>query len=151
MSNVIKVQTRDFDVIEIPENEIITFPNGLYAFEEYTKYVLIAPRGENQFPMWLQSIENSGLCFIIFDPLEICEDYSVTMSAEEKQVINVQEGCEDKVEFLVIAVVPENYCDTTVNLKSPIAVNTLNNTAVQVIAPEKYPLKCPVFVKKEDN
>lgn len=149
MSNAIKVKTRDFDEIEIPENEIIHFAKGIFAFEDQTKYVLLAPRGENQFPMWLQSVENENLCFIIFNPLECCTDYHVTLTDEEKSLLAVEKGQEDKVEYLVIAVVPENYGDTTVNLKSPIAVNTLNNRAIQIIAPENYPLRFPLFKKEE--
>ena len=57
MSNAIKVKTRDFDEIEIPENEIIHFAKGIFAFEDQTKYVLLAPRGENQFPMWLRVLK----------------------------------------------------------------------------------------------
>ena len=148
MSSLIKVKTRDFDEIEIPENEIITFVRGIFAFEDYYRYVLLAPMGENKFPMWLQSIDNENLCFIIFNPLECCSDYSVTLTAEEKELLGIENGIEDKVEYLVIAVVPDNYDDTTVNLKSPIAVNTENNTALQIIAPENYPIRFSLFKKE---
>ena len=148
MSSLIKVKTRDFDDIEIPENEVITFAKGIFAFDDYYRYVLLAPLGENKFPMWLQSIDSENLCFIIFDPLECCPDYSVTLTDEEKKLLSVKPGEENKVEYLVIAVVPEKYEDTTVNLKSPIAVNTANNTAIQIIAPENYPLRFPLFKKE---
>lgn len=148
MSSYIKVKTRDFDEIEISEREILTFVRGIFAFEEYSSYVLLAPMGENKFPMWLQSIEDENVCFIIFDPLESCPDYKVTISDEELKLLEAK-GCEDKLEYLVIAMVPEKYEDTTVNLKSPIAVNTANNKALQIIAPEKYPIKFPLFKKEE--
>ncbi|MBQ4226260.1 MAG: flagellar assembly protein FliW [Oscillospiraceae bacterium] len=150
MSELIKVKTRDFDMIEIPENEILHFTQGIYAFDDYFRYVLLAPLGKNKFPMWLQCIDNENLCFIIFDPLECCTDYSVTLSDDEKEQLGVEKGCEDKVEFLVIAVVPDKYEDTTINLKSPIAVNTANNKAMQIIAPENYPIRFPLFKKGED-
>ena len=148
MSSYIKVKTRDFDEIEISEREVLTFVKGIFAFEDYTSYVLLAPIGENKFPMWLQSIEDQNICFIIFNPLESCPDYSVTISEEEKRLLEAVD-CEDKIEYLVIAVVPEKYEDTTVNLKSPIAVNTANNKALQIIAPENYPIKFPLFKKEE--
>ena len=86
MSELIKVKTRDFDMIEIPENEILHFTQGIYAFDDYFRYVLLAPMGKNKFPMWLQCIDNENLCFIIFDPLECCTDYSVTLSDDEKEL-----------------------------------------------------------------
>ncbi len=149
MGDLIKVKTRDFDVIEIPDNEVITFAKGIFAFDDFYRYVLLAPLGENKFPMWLQCIDDEDVCFIIFDPLECCSDYSVTLSEDEKTLLQVKTGEEDKVEYLVIAVVPDGvYEDTTVNLKAPIAVNTANNTAIQVIAPENYPLRFPLFKKE---
>jgi flagellar assembly factor FliW len=149
MSEYIKIKTRDFDEIEISESEMLTFVTGIFAFDEYNKYVLLTPLGENKFPMWLQSVENPNLCFIIFDPLECCTDYHVTLSKDEKTLLALEPGEEKYVEFLVIAVVPEKYEDTTVNLKSPIAVNTLNNRALQILAPENYPIKFPLFKKGE--
>ncbi len=147
MDGYIKVRTRDFDEIEISEKEILNFPQGIIAFEEYSRYVLLAPLGENKFPMWLQCVDNENICFIIFSPFELCPDYKVTLSESEKKLIGAPEDGSG-IEYLVIAVVPDSYEDTTVNLKSPIAVSTANNTAVQIVAPEKYPIKFPVFKKE---
>lgn len=148
MTEYIKVKTRDFDEIEISEKEILHFPEGIFAFEDSKRFVLLAPMGENKFPMWLQSVDSKDICFIIFDPFVSCPDYSVTLSESEKKLLDI-EGSSDKIEYLVIGVVPDRYEDTTVNLKSPIAVNTETNTAVQIIAPEKYPIKFPLFKKEE--
>lgn len=147
MSNYIKVKTRDFDEIEIAPKEVLTFVKGIFAFEDYSSYVLLAPMGENKFPMWLQSTENENVCFIIFNPLEFCGDYSITISEEEKKLLGA-DGSNDKLEFLVIAVVPEKYEETTVNLKSPIVVNTANNKALQIIVPENYPIRFPLFKRE---
>lgn len=148
MTEYIKVKTRDFDEIEISEREILHFPEGIFAFEDSKRFVLLAPMGENKFPMWLQSVDSKDICFIIFDPFVSCPDYSVTLSEGEKKLLGI-DGSSDKIEYLVIGVVPDRYEDTTVNLKSPIAVNTETNTAVQIIAPEKYPIKFPLFKKEE--
>lgn len=149
MTEYIKVKTRDFDEIEISEREILYFPEGMFAFEDSKRFVLLAPMGENKFPMWLQSVDSEDICFIIFDPFASCPDYSVTLSDSEKKLLGIKDDAADKIEYLVIGVVPGKYEDTTVNLKSPIAVNTETNTAVQIIAPEKYPIKFPLFKKEE--
>lgn len=146
-TNKIKVKTRDFDEIEITEKDIITFPNGLFAFEEYTKYILISPLGNGKCPVWLQSTENSGLCFIMFDPHEFCQNYQFTVDDGDISVL----GSSDlsKNQFFVIAVIPENaHLDATVNLKSPVIINPENNMAAQVIVAENYPIKFPVFAKE---
>ena len=74
----IKVVTRDFDEIEVTENDIITFPRGLFAFEEERKFILLTPLGEGKSPVWLQSTENPSLCFIMFSPFEFWADYRRT-------------------------------------------------------------------------
>lgn len=143
----ITVKTRDFDEIEVSAKDIITFPNGIFAFEDYREYILITPLGEGKFPVWLQSVENPGLCFILFNPLEFCPDYRVTVADEDVEVLDMVN--DDDAKFYVIAVIPENNLDATVNLKSPIIVNSRNNKAVQIIAADDYPIKFPVFAKED--
>lgn len=143
-----KILTRDFEEIEISECDIITFPSGIFAFEDNHKFVLISPLGENVYPMWLQSVENSELCFIVFNPVEFFPDYSVSLENSDHKAIQLEKD-DQNVLYLAIAVIPDNYKDATINLKSPIIINANKNLAVQVIAVESYPLKHPVFLKEE--
>lgn len=144
--NKIKVRTRDFDEIEVTEKDIITFPQGIFAFEEYKRYILLTPLGDGRFPAWLQSVENPNLCFILFNPCEFCADYNVTVADDDICFLEINDD-KDTI-FYVIAVVPENHMEATVNMKSPIILNTVNNKAAQVIANEDYPIKFPVFAKE---
>lgn len=142
----ILVKTRDFDEIEVSGKDIITFPEGIFAFEDYKKYILLTPLGEGKYPVWLQSVENPNLCFILFNPLEFCSGYRVTVADEE--LVPLEMTDDGDASFYVIAVIPENNMDATVNLKSPIIINTRNNKAVQVIVADDYPIKFPVFAKE---
>lgn len=142
------IKTRDFGEQNISEDKIINFPNGIFAFEEEHRFVMLSPLGKDVYPAWLQSVENENLCFIVFDPKQIVSDYSIT--ADEESVSAEEFGGEESLRYLVLAVVPEEYKDTTVNLKSPIMVNTDTMTAVQTIASENYPIKFPIFKKEGD-
>lgn len=146
--NRITVKTRDFDEIEVSPADVISFPQGIFAFEDYRDYILISPLGKGKCPVWLQSTENPNLCFILFDPLEFCPDYRITVADEDVAVLDMANDADAK--FYVIAVIPENNMDATVNLKSPIIINTANNKAVQVIAADDYPIKFPVFAKAKE-
>ena len=145
-SDKITVKTRDFDEIEISEKEIITFPQGLFAFEEEKKFILLTPLGEGKSPVWLQSTENPSLCFIMFSPFEFCPDYRVTVPDEDISFLEIADHKD--AAFYVIAVIPENNMDSTVNMKSPVIINTANHLGGQVIAAENYPIKFPVFAKE---
>lgn len=139
------IKTRDFGEEEISEEVIIDFPNGVYAFEENKRFVLLSPCGEDKYPMWLQSVDNPNLCFIVFDPREFVPDYSVELDKETKELLKA-DGAE--LDLLCMAVVPDEYINTTLNLKSPIVINSEAKKGVQVIAAENYPLKFPAFKKE---
>lgn len=137
------VKTRDFGEQDISEDKIISFPNGIFAFEDEHRFVMLSPLGDDVYPAWLQSVDNENLCFIVFDPCQIVSDYSVT--ADEESLAAAQLGKDPQPHYLTLAVVPEDYKDTTVNLKSPILVNTERMLAAQTIAAENYPIKFPIF------
>ncbi len=138
------IETRDFGKVEIGEENIISFPNGIYAFEEAKRFALVAPK-ENEFPMWLQNIDNLRPCFIVFDPYMFCKDYQVNLNNSEKTMLGIKDDSDIRV--LCIANVPEDFRDTTVNMKSPIVINTTNNTAMQIILQENYPYRQPIYKK----
>lgn len=140
------VKTRDFGVQSISDDKIINFPNGLFAFEDEHRFVMLSPLGENTFPAWLQSVDNENLCFIVYDPEQLTDKYIVTADAESLSAVGSETA--DKLRYLVLAVVPEEYKNTTVNLKSPIIVNVDKMLAAQTIAAESYPIKFPIFAKE---
>lgn len=146
--NTRTIMTRDFSKVEIDENMVLSFPKGIFAFEDEKEFVLLSPLGKDTFPMWLQSTAKENLCFIVFDPKELCEDYSITVAKDDLDTIDYSEG--HSVEYLALAVIPQDYKDTTVNLKSPLVVDNSTKKAVQTIAQESFPLKFSVY-KKEEN
>lgn len=137
------IDTRDFGKQEIQEETVITFPNGIFAFESITKYALLSPLGEEASPMWLQNIESPAPCFIVFKPKELLNNYEPILSEDDLKVIQYEDG--EKLEFLSIAVIPEDYKKTTINLKSPIVINRNKAIAIQVILQSEYQIKFPIF------
>lgn len=142
------VKTRDFGEQTVSEENIINFPDGIFAFEDQHRFIMLSPLGDNVFPAWLQSVDDEDLCFIVYDPEQLTDNYSVTADEESLSAVSAKNG--DKLRYLVLAVVPEEYKNTTVNLKSPIIINTDKMLAAQVIAAENYPIKFPIFKKEGD-
>lgn len=140
------INTRDFGEQTISEDKIINFPHGIFAFEDEHRFIMLSPLGEDKYPAWLQSVDNENLCFIVYSPEQIVENYSITADAESLAAVELGEN--DTPQYLVLAVVPEEYKDTTVNLKSPILINVDKMIAVQTIAAENYPIKFPIFKKE---
>ncbi len=140
---MIKINTRDFGETEVSESAVLNFPNGVFAFEDDRKFAVLSPLGEDTYPMWLQSMDHQELCFIVFDPSLIDDTYQVTLDSSEKRILNLKEG--DNIRCLAIAKVPEDFRQTTVNMKSPIVINPETNTALQVILPLDYPFRHPIY------
>lgn len=144
---MIKINTRDFGETEVNESAVFSFPNGVFAFEDDRNFALLSPLGDDTYPMWLQSMDHQELCFIVFDPSLIDDEYQVSLNPGEKRILNLKDG--DEIRCLAIAKVPEDFRQTTVNMKSPIVINPETNTALQVILPLDYPFRHPIYESGE--
>lgn len=138
-----KIITRDFGEQEVDESRIITFPEGIIGFEDKKKYALLSPLGDEVFPMWLQSVDDKEPCFVVYDPMEIYGDYKFGISDEEQELLRIDEN--SPYRCLAVAIVPEDYRKTTINLRCPIVVNTRDRIAAQIILTEHYEFKAPVY------
>ncbi len=138
-----KITTRDFGETEIDESTIISMPAGIIGFEDTKRYTLLSPLGEDTFPMWLQSVDSVEPCFVVYDPMLIDSSYRFAISDEEQAMLKLDESTPYRV--ICVAIVPDDYKKTTINLRCPIIVNTKDNIAAQVILSENYEFKCPVY------
>jgi len=145
---MVKIKTRDFGEIEVSEDDLLTFPAGVFAFEEVRHFALISPLGEDVYPKWLQSTDDIAPCFIVFDPSIIDESYEITLNVYEENLIKYHG--DDSIRLLAIATVPDNYRETTVNMKSPIVINVDARLAAQVILPQNYVFKLPIYTDEPD-
>lgn len=144
---MISIETRDFGTIEVDEKDVYDFPNGLYAFEDNKKFALLSPLGEDVYPMWLQSMDDPGLCFIVFNPVLIDGGFTVMLADNERSQLGLDK--DGDAAALVIAKVPADYKHTTVNMKSPIVINKAQRKAIQVILPLDYPFRMPIYASRE--
>ena len=124
-----KIETRDFGILDIEEKNIITFKQPVFGFEEYTQFVLVNDSNMGSGICWLQSIEQKNVCFIMLNPLEVKP--------------------EDDLDCWVLMVIGETFRDSTVNLKSPVIINHKTNLAVQVILDQDYPIRQAIFGQGE--
>lgn len=141
---LMNIITRDFGEITIKLADIIFFPEGLYAFEDETEFVLLNGEDASIPARWLQSVKTPELCFIVFDAYIVMPNYAPLYSDKELRILD----CEDKsrLEYYLIAVIPNDFANTTVNLKSPIVFNKAKNKAKQIILDNvSYPIKYPLF------
>ncbi len=134
-----KIFTTRFAEIEISEETIISFPNGVLGFPDSTNYVLINT-DDNSPLKWLQSLDDPALAFVVTNPNLFKPDYIIDAYRKDLKDINVQEA--EDVLILVIVTVPNDPSKMTANLKGPILINTQNRMAKQlVIDNNEYEIK----------
>ncbi|MCL2037050.1 MAG: flagellar assembly protein FliW [Oscillospiraceae bacterium] len=144
------INTRDFGEIEVGKENLLTFPAGIFAFEDVKTFALISPLGEDVYPKWLQSTEDVTPCFVVFDPCIVMEDYSVNPKTFERSTLKTLKISPDSsdnisIRLLAIATVPNDFKKTTLNLKAPVVINTANNHAAQVILNEEQEFRFPLY------
>ncbi|MDR1754436.1 MAG: flagellar assembly protein FliW [Eubacterium sp.] len=145
---MVKIETRDFGEIEVDPDRIFNFPDGIFAFEDTKQFALISPLGDDVYPMWLQATDSVTPCFIVFDPSLIDQNYRISLSESERKFLQIEDGT--NIKLLSLASVPEDYRMTTVNMKSPIVINADKRLATQVILPDKYDFRLPIYQKIQE-
>ena len=125
------LKTVHFGEIEINEEDIIFFPEGIPGFEDSKKYVLIGNESNEAVFFWLQSVDIPELCFVVTDPFMVYDGYGVDVEDEDVELLELTDP--KKVLTLTIVVIPENINEIRVNLKAPILINVEKKLGKQVI------------------
>ena len=141
-----EVKTRLFDSINIEEDKIIRFVNGLVGFPELKDFALVHDGdGESgKGIQWLQSMQDGNFAIPVVNPLQILDNYDPVV--EDELLTPLGELAVEDMLVLVTITVPEDITKMTVNLKGPIVINAKNCMACQVIAEnEGLEVKFPVY------
>ena len=72
-----KLSTRVFGEVEISEDKILTFPNGIIGFPDMTRFTLMHDSEKDDSSIhWLQSVDEPSFAMPVIDPLYVKEDYN---------------------------------------------------------------------------
>ncbi|MCQ2979433.1 MAG: flagellar assembly protein FliW [Clostridia bacterium] len=130
-----KINTKHFGELNIEDNKIIKFAEGIPGFPNSKNYVMLSKREQNELFCWLQSVDETDTAFALTVPYVFYPDYRPDVADSELASIGVN-GAEDmkNVSVFNIMVIPDNAKDATVNLKAPVVINEKTNMGGQFIA-----------------
>jgi len=135
----VEILTRDFGKVNIDEDKIIEFPDGLPGFKEENEFVLL-PLDEDSLFVIMQSVNTPELAFITIEPRNIIKDYEFVISEKTEELLQI-EGIEDII-LLNIVNIKDKVEDMTINLAAPLVININKNLGKQIILDDsKYPVK----------
>lgn len=126
------ITTSRFGELEVPEEDIITFPTGILGFDKTSRYVILNDPATEPL-RWLQSIDDKDLAFVIIDPLRFRAEYTLDLSDDDVTDLLLN-APEEAIIYAIVVIPKDNPERMTANLQGPIVINANLMRAKQVIS-----------------
>lgn len=124
-----EIVTKARGTITVSEDKLIEIPDGLFGFEKYKKYALL--NSDYEPFIWLQSVDEANLAFLIIDPFLISNDYETDIDDESLKKIGITKP--EDIVIMCIVTVPSDGSPITANFQGPLIINKENKKCMQVI------------------
>jgi len=125
-----KIITKQFGEFEFTDEQVLTFNNKIFGFENLSKFVLI--KTDDELFYWLNSVEHPEICFPLVGLRIIDEKYPV----------------QDEHEAFGIVTLNQNPLLITVNMKAPVYINQNTKTGFQkTLDSDEYLLNFNLFTE----
>lgn len=124
-----KINTKYLGEVEINEQNIIQFDNGIPSFLDEKQFILL-PFDESTPFYILQSVTTPELGFVVVSPFQFFPDYQVKLTDSTIDALTIEK--EDDVAIFSILTVQEPFTNTTANLQGPIIINSKTNKGKQI-------------------
>jgi flagellar assembly factor FliW len=135
------IATTRFGLVDVKDDQVITFTDGMIGFSKLKHYVLVESPAM-PLVLWLQSMDRSDVAFPLIEPWFFRKDYRLVMSDPDRIALKLSDA--DFTKILLVMTIPEQADRMTVNLKAPIVLNLSGSTAAQVIQQDRtYEIRVP--------
>lgn len=141
------VKTRFFGEVDIEDEKILTFDNGIMGFEDMKRWTLIydIEKGSEGPISWFQSLDMAELALPVINTYTVTAVYEPVVEDELLKPLGEFKD-EELVTFLTITIPSEDPSKTTANFRAPILINPVNRKGIQVIVNnEDYPIKFSIY------
>lgn len=140
------IKTKAFGEVEIAEDKIITFENGIIGFPELRKFTLLhdEEQGAGAGIRFLQSVDEAGFAMPVMDPLLVKPDYDPEV--DDELLAGLGTLTDENILVLVTVTIPADLTQMSVNLQGPVVINVDERKACQLIVEgSAYPVKFPIY------
>lgn len=131
-----KMKTRHFGEVDVTEDVVLSFDEGIPGFPDSKRFVLIEESErsgdtDNLF-YWLQSVDDADLSLMLMDVIKFMPDYDPAVDLNDVRNLQLLEA--DDYNVYNVVVVPEEVEKMSVNLKAPIIINDRLKKGKQVLS-----------------
>lgn len=140
------IKTRCFGDIDLEEDKILTFDNGIMGFEDCKRFTILYDNEEENTPVisWLQSLDEQDFAIPVINPLVVKPDYNPVV--EDELLSSLGELTEENVVILLSITVPSDLKKMTANLKAPFILNADTKKGCQIIVENSdYEIKYSIY------
>ncbi|RIX47298.1 flagellar assembly protein FliW [Paenibacillus nanensis] len=136
------LETTRFGQYEYQAEDVLHFENGIPGFKDHREFLLIE---DNESPfMYLQSIKDGGLAFIVVSPFDFFPEYEFELNDLIKSELDIKS--ESDLRILNIISVRDELASATINLAAPVVVNVRMKQGTQyILADGSYSIRQPLF------
>jgi flagellar assembly factor FliW len=137
-----RVASQLFGEMIVSEDSILEFPDGLFGFASCTQWVLVT--AERPGWCWLHALDHPALAFLLADPFEVTDEFSVELTPQDLAVLGAQRATEVAVFAIVTLPVAEGH-GLTMNLQGPVAIALPSRRGRQlVLGDARFGAKVPL-------
>lgn len=126
-----QTSTKYFGVVTYETEDVLTFPHGLFGFEEEQSFLLLPFADSDGNLLCFQSLQTPSLAFVAMNPFSLYPSYAPVLAAEELRELQVERS--EDLCYYVLCVVRQPIGTSTVNLRCPVVVNEDTRQAMQTI------------------
>ena len=126
-----KADTLRFGPIEVEDEKVIHFPEGIPAFEQEHEFVII-PYDEESPYVFLQSLKTPDLAVLMTMPFIFFPDYEFELDDENQQKLGLERQ-EDMLLYVLLTIPQGRVQDMTANLVAPLVINVANQQGRQLV------------------
>jgi flagellar assembly factor FliW len=143
------INTVNFGELDVPEDKIIIFKEGLPGFPQIHRFAILELDELKPF-QYLQALGDPPIALFVINPFVIDPTYEFRLTESDMEDVNSKNSSELAV--FAVATIPEDPSLATINLMAPIVVNDRDRCGKQVILHDsKYSVRHPLLGNAGQN
>ncbi|MEK4093727.1 flagellar assembly protein FliW [Viridibacillus sp. FSL H8-0110] len=137
------IKTKFLGSVEIKEEDIIKFEEGIPGFEGAKKFIILPLKKESPFAI-LQSIEQVEVGFVVAFPFLFKKNYAFDLPKSDK--VSLKAEVESDIVTYSIVTLKDPFDSSTLNLLAPVLINIKEKIGKQIVLQEngEYALRHPI-------
>jgi flagellar assembly factor FliW len=126
-----QISTRNFGTVEIADDKILTFPQGIIGFTQVRRYALVHTPDSEPYH-WLQGVDDPQLAFLVAPIALIRPEYKLNLPASERTMMEFTAG-EEPLLLAIVTIPASGTTEASINLLAPVMIHERRQYGWQII------------------